>query len=136
MCFYNTISLSKFSIILCYSNFISILDQEFPMNLKFDNSYIYEEFKSYATSSEQTYFRCPNCPKVYRGKYTLARHLRLECGKSPTNKCLVCGQMFTHKHRLLSHIKSIHYEYYLNIIASKVPDHGRISQIWNQKNRV
>jgi hypothetical protein len=53
-------------------------------------------------------FPCPNCPKVYRGKYTLSRHMRLECGKVPTNKCQICGQLFTHKHRLLSHIRSIH----------------------------
>lgn len=53
-------------------------------------------------------YRCPNCPKIYRGKYTLKRHLKLECGKVPTNKCNYCGQMFVHKHRLLSHIKSLH----------------------------
>nr|CAI5865337.1 unnamed protein product [Callosobruchus analis] len=56
-------------------------------------------------------YSCPRCPKMYKGKYTLARHLRLECGKSPTHKCEVCGQMFIHKHRLISHIKSLHSEY-------------------------
>lgn len=82
------------------------------MNLKFDTSGTYD----------QLYYYCPNCPKVYRGKYTLGRHLRLECGKSPTHKCTVCGQMFTHKHRLISHIKSIHYDYYLNVFNLKLPD--------------
>ncbi|VEN38443.1 unnamed protein product [Callosobruchus maculatus] len=57
-------------------------------------------------------YSCPRCPKMYKGKYTLARHLRLECGKSPTNRCEVCGQMFIHKHRLISHIKSLHNEYF------------------------
>ncbi|XP_031346977.1 longitudinals lacking protein, isoforms H/M/V isoform X11 [Photinus pyralis] len=54
-------------------------------------------------------FVCPNCPKMYKGKYTLQRHLRLECGKLPTHKCYICGQMFFHKHRLLSHVKSLHF---------------------------
>ncbi|XP_019881132.1 broad-complex core protein isoforms 1/2/3/4/5 isoform X19 [Aethina tumida] len=53
-------------------------------------------------------YSCPKCPKRYKGKYTLTRHLRLECGKTPSNKCHFCGQLFTHKHRLISHMKSIH----------------------------
>lgn len=89
------------------------------MNLRFDATDTYD----------QMYYYCPNCPKVYRGKYTLARHLRLECGKSPTHRCFVCGQMFTHKHRLLSHIKSIHHEYYLKICNSNLPDVEGIAHV-------
>lgn len=59
-------------------------------------------------------YRCPNCPKTYRGKYTLKRHLKLECGKIPTNKCQFCGQLFVHKHRLLSHIRSLHTKLLVN----------------------
>lgn len=111
-----------------YINFIYVLGQEFLLHSKFD-SCTYDDFKSYSNSSDQMFFPCPTCPKIYRGKYTLARHLRLECGKSPTNKCSVCGQLFTHKHRLLSHIKSIHYGYYLSMIVPNLPDQGPIPPI-------
>lgn len=63
-----------------------------------------------------TQYPCPKCPKIYRGKYTLARHLKLECGKQPTNRCEMCGQMFVHRHRLLSHIRSQH----LNTFVGKL----------------
>lgn len=74
----------------------------------------YEMKPSSLSIYDKVFFRCPNCPKVYRGKYTLSRHLRLECGKTPTNRCFLCGQLFTHKHRLISHLKSIHSDYLKN----------------------
>ncbi|KAJ3643241.1 hypothetical protein Zmor_025965 [Zophobas morio] len=68
-----------------------------------------DEFRNFDLSLDsKKFFPCPNCPKVYQGKYTLSRHLRVECGKVPTNKCQFCGQLFTYKHRLLSHLRSIH----------------------------
>ncbi|XP_018332844.1 longitudinals lacking protein isoform X11 [Agrilus planipennis] len=54
------------------------------------------------------FYTCPNCPKRYKAKYTLKRHLKLECGKVPSLRCAVCGQMFIHKHRLLSHLRALH----------------------------
>lgn len=59
-------------------------------------------------NSKTMLYSCPNCPKTYKGKYTLKRHLKLECGKEPTNRCDICGQMFIHKHRLFSHIRALH----------------------------
>lgn len=71
----------------------------------------FEDFKSVKFRTSLVpgrWYYCPQCPKKYRGKYTLQRHLKLECGKKPTNGCSFCGQMFFHRHRLLSHIASQH----------------------------
>lgn len=78
-----------------------------------------EQFKKLDLSIDsKLFFPCPNCPKMYKGKYTLSRHLRLECGKTATNKCHVCGQSFKHKHRLISHMKSIHSSQYLTNLSA------------------
>ncbi|KAG5900373.1 hypothetical protein JTB14_033821 [Gonioctena quinquepunctata] len=75
----------------------------------------FKDMKKYDFSIDpRLFYPCPNCPKIYKGKYTLARHLKLECGKTPMNKCQVCGQLFTHKHRLLSHLKSLHTDLFLD----------------------
>ncbi|XP_049780145.1 uncharacterized protein LOC126176971 isoform X1 [Schistocerca cancellata] len=53
-------------------------------------------------------FPCPTCGNVYRYKSSLARHVRLECGKNPQFHCPYCPHETKHKSSLLSHIESRH----------------------------
>lgn len=88
-----------------------IADLDNARRVIYENLLQSDDLKNLDLSIDSKSFHpCPNCPKIYRGKYTLSRHLRLECGKVPSHKCQVCGQLFAHKHRLLSHVKSIHAE--------------------------
>nr|CAD7424061.1 unnamed protein product [Timema monikensis] len=42
-------------------------------------------------------FKCPNCEKLYSYKSSLARHMRLECGKAPQFQCPYCPHQTKHK---------------------------------------
>ncbi|XP_023170474.2 longitudinals lacking protein, isoforms A/B/D/L isoform X13 [Drosophila hydei] len=51
---------------------------------------------------------CPLCDKSYSHKRTLWRHLRIECGQQPREKCQYCHYVAHYKHSLKNHIKSLH----------------------------
>lgn len=53
-------------------------------------------------------YACANCNKSYAQKKTLGRHLRLECGKTPTFSCQECSQMFSHRYQLIRHLRISH----------------------------
>nr|CAD7396213.1 unnamed protein product [Timema poppensis] len=46
-------------------------------------------------------FKCPNCEKLYSYKSSLARHMRLECGKAPQFQCPYCPHQTKHKSSLI-----------------------------------
>jgi hypothetical protein len=50
-------------------------------------------------------FMCPQCGKKYHRKYSLRRHLLVECGKEPQHACPHCCRKIRHKHDLLVHMK-------------------------------
>jgi predicted RNA-binding Zn-ribbon protein involved in translation (DUF1610 family) len=52
-----------------------------------------------------TLFTCPQCGKIYRRKYTLRRHIQVECGKEPQFSCPHCHRRIRHKHDLVVHMK-------------------------------
>ncbi|XP_039303831.1 zinc finger protein 787-like [Solenopsis invicta] len=54
---------------------------------------------------------CYRCSKRYVWRDSLAKHLRVECGKDPTFECPICGRKFKHKHRWQSHARLIHHIY-------------------------
>lgn len=67
-----------------------------------------KKFQNYCSLKTRNYI-CPNqkCFKSYRSKYTLTRHLKYECNKSPRFKCFYCDfkNCFKDRVRLHSHIK-------------------------------
>lgn len=53
-------------------------------------------------------YMCPKCTKSYKLKYSLLRHLRFECGKSPSYPCDKCDKRFKHKYDMTYHMKNVH----------------------------
>lgn len=58
---------------------------------------------------------CPQCPKTYKGKNSLWRHLKFECGKDPKFECPYCGHKTKQKIHLQIHIAHSH-----NVFPSKL----------------
>lgn len=68
-----------------------------------------------AGSGTPNIFQCPNCHKVYHYKSSLARHIRLECGKEPQFQCPYCPHVTKHKSSLVMHIDARHRAGKLNV---------------------
>ncbi|KAG8308307.1 hypothetical protein J6590_002396 [Homalodisca vitripennis] len=49
------------------------------------------------------YHTCPRCPKQFKYKNNMMRHLRLECHKEPSFTCDSCARRFTQKSSLIRH---------------------------------
>ncbi|XP_038117922.1 longitudinals lacking protein, isoforms A/B/D/L isoform X7 [Culex quinquefasciatus] len=53
-------------------------------------------------------YPCPRCPRVYRRKITLARHVRHECGVEKNFSCPYCRHVSQRNDQLLGHIRRAH----------------------------
>uniref|UniRef100_A0A8D7ZXV7 Longitudinals lacking protein, isoform G n=1 Tax=Culex pipiens TaxID=7175 RepID=A0A8D7ZXV7_CULPI len=84
-------------------------------NRKQTPHYHFSDFCSFAYSfhppekepAEECY-PCPRCPRVYRRKITLARHVRHECGVEKNFSCPYCRHVSQRNDQLLGHIRRAH----------------------------
>ncbi|RZF39465.1 hypothetical protein LSTR_LSTR000986 [Laodelphax striatellus] len=53
-------------------------------------------------------YMCPNCPRSYKHRITLNRHLREECGISSRYACPFCTFKAKRKDKIMSHLKVVH----------------------------
>ena len=66
-------------------------------------------YESDRTSHQQSKsYCCPSCGKKYSWKRNLQRHLSLECGKEPRQKCPYCPYVTNHKSSVQKHIRRKH----------------------------
>jgi uncharacterized C2H2 Zn-finger protein len=73
------------------------------------------DVNSTAGSGVPNIFHCPNCSKMYHYKSSLARHVRLECGKEPQFQCPYCPHVTKHKSSLVMHMDARHRAAKLNV---------------------
>lgn len=57
-------------------------------------------------SDYSEYFLCPNCPKKFKHKTTLSRHVNSECGTLKKHLCNICEKGFDRFDSLTRHIKT------------------------------
>lgn len=67
-----------------------------------------EEYQQLKVINSGVRYGCSKCFKTYCQKKTLGRHLRLDCGKSPSFICQICEKKFKHGYLLLKHIRQSH----------------------------
>uniref|UniRef100_A0A0A9XFJ3 Longitudinals lacking protein, isoforms A/B/D/L n=1 Tax=Lygus hesperus TaxID=30085 RepID=A0A0A9XFJ3_LYGHE len=53
-------------------------------------------------------FFCPSCPRKYKYKGDLTRHINYECGKAPMFKCPFCDHRVKRKSNMKTHIGIVH----------------------------
>lgn len=53
-------------------------------------------------------FKCDQCPRSYKNKRGLMKHLRNECGLDPRFQCTLCDHRSKRKDLLRVHLKDIH----------------------------
>ncbi|RZF39416.1 hypothetical protein LSTR_LSTR000937 [Laodelphax striatellus] len=53
-------------------------------------------------------FTCDRCGKVYKYKYNLTAHQKLECGQEPQFACDYCPKRFYQKSHLKRHVLLLH----------------------------
>lgn len=69
----------------------------------------FEEYtKLKVFNHENIRYGCTRCQKTYLQKKTLGRHLRFDCGQSPSFTCQICQKKFKHGYILLKHMRHTH----------------------------
>lgn len=63
------------------------------------------EFEHFHTENG---YECPNCGKVYTARKNLARHVRVECGKTPSLSCAYCSYRSYRNNEIQNHIRTKH----------------------------
>lgn len=69
---------------------------------------MWEMFSCVEAQTTPSVFNCAKCGRVYKTKYTLRRHERLECGLPAKYKCRACNYLSKHKHSIKQHYETVH----------------------------
>ena len=67
-----------------------------------------EEYRELKVFSDGIRYGCSKCSKTYCQKKTLGRHLRFDCGKSPSFSCRVCLKPYKHGYLVIKHMRQSH----------------------------
>ncbi|XP_023247837.1 early growth response protein 1-like, partial [Copidosoma floridanum] len=57
-----------------------------------------------SSNEEPSNFKCKQCGRVYMRRYSLNRHIRVECFKLPKYQCNICQGWFKYKHNMTAHM--------------------------------
>ena len=73
-----------------------------------------EIYKPMSLMHQSTYstnpYVCVECGRSYMYKYTLQRHMKLECGKEPNIQCPHCPYRTKRNEDLKKHMKRLHHQ--------------------------
>lgn len=62
----------------------------------------------YVLGQMEKKFKCMNCNKSYKTRKHWKRHMDVECGKQPEQKCPFCELCTYYKHNLKNHMLKAH----------------------------
>lgn len=99
--------------------------------------YVADDIVFYAASVEEynqlkvyncgVRYGCAKCQRTYCQKKTLGRHLRFDCGKSPSFACQMCSRKFKHGYILLKHMRHTHDIFIQNLRLRRPPKKNSVS---------
>ena len=90
-----------------FTGFVTYKLSSLSASFKTDQN-LEKQVKLPAQKSLKLSFFCPNCGKGYTWKKNLRRHLSLECGKTPSQRCPYCSYICNHKADLIRHVRRRH----------------------------
>ncbi|XP_068892666.1 longitudinals lacking protein, isoforms H/M/V isoform X20 [Tenebrio molitor] len=68
----------------------------------------FDDYRNLKVYNNGVRYGCARCRKTYLQKKTLGRHLRFDCGQSPSFTCQLCSKKFKHGYILLKHMRLTH----------------------------
>ncbi|KAJ3643242.1 hypothetical protein Zmor_008092 [Zophobas morio] len=68
----------------------------------------FDDYRNLKVYNHGVRYGCARCRKTYLQKKTLGRHLRFDCGQSPSFTCQLCSKKFKHGYILLKHMRLTH----------------------------
>lgn len=82
----------------------------------------FEEYSNLKVFNNGVRYGCSRCQKTYLQKKTLGRHLRFDCGQSPSFSCQMCSKRFKHGYILLKHMRHTH-DIFIQKLRKRSQDH-------------
>uniref|UniRef100_A0A6P7G1A9 Longitudinals lacking protein, isoforms A/B/D/L-like n=1 Tax=Diabrotica virgifera virgifera TaxID=50390 RepID=A0A6P7G1A9_DIAVI len=91
------------------------------------------DFKGADENIATYYYRCLNCRKTYKTKYSLIRHLKIECLRSPRFSCPYCYYQTKYSYSLNQHVQRKHKREANKSKLKKVLPMSMVQQVQNQQ---